>query len=96
MLTLGEGGSQLFTDSTHLKQSVISPDDMGDTVGAGDTYFSALVAYLLKRDALTPDAPEEVLQEALKYGAMAACLNVAQIGCHPPSESDVINALEHD
>ncbi len=93
ILTLGEGGSQLFTDKTHLKQSVISPDVMGDTVGAGDTYFSALVAYLLKRDALTPDAADDVLQEALKYGAMAACLNVAQIGCNPPTEEAVTDAL---
>jgi hypothetical protein len=37
--TLGEGGSQLLTDKTYLKQSVTSPDVMGDSVGAGDTNF---------------------------------------------------------
>jgi fructokinase len=93
VLTLGEGGSQFFTDKAHLKQEVISPAVMGDTVGAGDTYFSALVAYLLKKEALHPGASDEVLKDALKFGAMAASLNVAQVGCHPPTFADVTAAL---
>ncbi|MCP4862515.1 MAG: carbohydrate kinase [Pseudomonadota bacterium] len=93
VLTLGTGGSQLFTERTHLKQKVICPEQMGDTVGAGDTYFSALIAYLLQHNALQHDAPQDVLQQGLKFGAMAACLNVAKVGCHPPNRTDVLNAL---
>ena len=93
VLTLGTGGSQLFTERTHLKQKVICPEQMGDTVGAGDTYFSALIAYLLQHNALQHDAPQDVLQQGLKFDAMAACLNVAKVGCHPPNRTDVLNAL---
>ncbi|GGW93270.1 carbohydrate kinase family protein [Alteromonas halophila] len=93
VLTLGEGGSHLFTNDMHLTQPVISPDIMGDTVGAGDTYFSALVAYLLQRGGLSHTSSRETLSEALEYGAMAASLNVAQVGCHPPSQDEVQHAL---
>lgn len=93
VLTLGEGGSQIITDSHHLKQDVIVPPVMGDTVGAGDTYFSALVAYLLKQDALSPQASPDMLAAALKFGAMAASLNVEKVGCHPPTFQQVTDAL---
>lgn len=93
VLTLGEHGSQIITKSTHLKQGVIKPTTMGDTVGAGDTYFSALIAYLLKRSALSSDASPELLAEALRFGAMAASLNVEHIGCHPPTSQQVVKRL---
>ena len=93
VLTLGEGGSQIITDSHHLKQNVILPPSMGDTVGAGDTYFSALVAYLLKQEALCPQATPDMLAAALKFGAMAASLNVEKVGCHPPTFEQVAEAL---
>lgn len=99
VLTLGEGGSQFITNNAHVKQDVIVPSVMGDTVGAGDTYFSSLVAYLLKLDALNPDISEDLLAQALKFGAMAASLNVAKIGCHPPTFDEVtasINALKNE
>lgn len=94
VLTLGEGGSHLFTEQTHLEQPVIKPALMGDTVGAGDTYFSALVAYLLERDALSHTTSGQLFSKALEFGAMAASLNVAQTGCHPPSRDEVMQALK--
>ncbi|GAC13879.1 carbohydrate kinase family protein [Aliiglaciecola lipolytica] len=85
ILTLGEGGSHLITDKHNLHQPVHKPDVFGDTVGAGDTFFSALLSRLLKNDAMSTQAPEKTLVDALKYGAIAAGMNVATIGCNPPT-----------
>lgn len=93
VLTLGEGGSQIITNAHQLKQDVIPPSVVGDTVGAGDTYFSALVAFLLKKEALAPNVAPALLAEALRFGAMAASMNVEQVGCHPPTYQQVREAL---
>lgn len=89
VLTLGEGGSHLITREHNLKQAVHVPDVFGDTVGAGDTYFSALITRLLKDNALSPNAIPEKLSDALRFGAIAASLNVATIGCNPPTCDEV-------
>ncbi|MGO4890966.1 carbohydrate kinase family protein [Flavobacterium sp. W21_SRS_FM6] len=89
VLTLGEGGSHLITSEHNLKQAVHVPEVFGDTVGAGDTYFSALIARLLKADALSPKASTEKLSDALRFGAVAASLNVATVGCNPPTCEEV-------
>jgi fructokinase len=85
ILTLGEEGSYLISSEHNLKQEVHISEVFGDTVGAGDTYFSALIARLLKANALSPEASSETLSDALQYGAIAASLNVATIGCNPPN-----------
>jgi fructokinase len=89
VLTLGEGGSHLITSEHNLKQSVHKAEVFGDTVGAGDTYFSALIARLLKDHALSPEAEPEKLSDALRFGAIAASLNVATVGCNPPTCDEV-------
>ncbi|MCX2835467.1 carbohydrate kinase family protein [Microbulbifer thermotolerans] len=89
ILTLGEGGSHLITQDFNFRQDVIEARDFKDTVGAGDTYFSALVAELLKGGALSPNAPEEILKRALRFGAAAASLNVSKVGCQPPTYAEV-------
>ena len=61
----------------------------GDTVGAGDTFFSAMLARLLKNNALSPSAEESTLKDGLRFGAVAAGLNVEKIGCNPPTFEEV-------
>lgn len=93
-LTLGEGGSHLITKDLNIKQPVHMPDVFGDTVGAGDTFFSAMVAQLLRDKALNPQADPNKIAHALEFGSLAASMNVAKIGCHPPTFEEVYDSLQ--
>lgn len=93
VLTLGENGAHFITEKVNIRQEVFSAVPMGDTVGAGDTFFSALLAQLLRDNALTPAAKQEDLAYALKFGALAAAINVSRIGCQPPTHQAVLSKL---
>ncbi|UUO25352.1 carbohydrate kinase [Colwellia sp. M166] len=93
VLTLGENGAHFITENMNIQQDVFRAVPMGDTVGAGDTFFSAMLAQLLRDNALTPAAKPEDLAYALKFGALAAAINVSKIGCHPPTFEEVLKNL---
>jgi fructokinase len=94
VLTLGENGAHFITKDFNIKQAVFKAVPMGDTVGAGDTFFSAMLAQLLRENALTPSAKKEDLAYALKFGSLAASINVSKIGCHPPTQAEVLTKLD--
>lgn len=94
VLTLGENGAHFITENVNIRQDVFRAVPMGDTVGAGDTFFSAMLAQLLRDNALTPAAKQEDLAHALKFGALAAAMNVSKIGCHPPTFVEVLKKLD--
>lgn len=93
VLTLGENGAHIITETANIQQDVFQAKPMGDTVGAGDTFFSAMIAQLLRDNALSPTADQERLAFALKFGSMAASINVSKVGCHPPSAAEVESKL---
>ena len=95
VLTLGEGGSHFINQELNIQQPIFSAEHFGDTVGAGDTFFSAMIAQLLRDKTLTTHhSSSEKYAYALQFGALAAAMNVAKIGCQPPTFSEVINKLE--
>jgi fructokinase len=94
VLTLGEDGAHIITENINIKQAVYKAVPMGDTVGAGDTFFSSMLAQLLRDNALTPAAEKEHLAYALKYGSLAASINVSKIGCQPPTHAEVLSKLD--
>jgi fructokinase len=94
VLTLGEDGAQLITSAVNIQQDIFTAEHFGDTVGAGDTFFSALLSQLLRDKALTTDAQKENFAYALKFGSLAAAINVSKIGCHPPSYTETLYKLE--
>ena len=94
VLTLGEQGAHFITENLNIKQDVFKAVPMGDTVGAGDTFFSAMLAQLLRDNALTPAAKQEDLAYALKFGSLAAAINVSKIGCQPPTHQAVLSKLD--
>jgi fructokinase len=93
VLTEGEKGAQLFTQQKHIKQKMHQPEIFADTVGAGDTFFSAMIAQLLRDKALQPDADNEKSAFALRFASLAAALNISHVGCHPPTYSQVAALL---
>jgi fructokinase len=95
VLTLGEGGAHFITQELNIHQDIFPVTQFGDTVGAGDTFFSAMIAQLLRDNALTStlSSPDKYAY-ALKFGSLAASMNVAKIGCQPPTVNEVLNTLE--
>lgn len=91
VLTLGEGGAEIHSNAGVISQPIYSPVTFGDTVGAGDTFFSAFLAQLIRRDLSRED---QVLLEALQFGLMAATMNVERVGCQPPTEAEVQQRLQ--
>lgn len=57
-----------------------------DTIGAGDAFGAALLAWLHDHDAIQPDLylEEEELKAALDYACLAAALTCARAGAEPP------------
>jgi len=93
VLTLGEGGSHLITSQDNIQQGIFKAENFGDTVGAGDTFFSSMISQLLRDKALSCELNQAKHAYALKFGSMAASINVSKIGCHPPSHKEVLSKL---
>jgi fructokinase len=60
-----------------------------DTVGAGDTFFSAILTYLYENGYLTDrraisNLPEEDLHACLSFATKAAAINCTRDGADPP------------
>ena len=89
VVTLGpDGAFGLFGDET----IIIKPppvDGLIDTVGAGDTFMSTLIASLFQSGKLNATALENMsnndVELLLKRASCAAALNCEQAGCNPPN-----------
>lgn len=84
-LTLGACGSLLVAPSGSADVAPV-PTDVVDTVGAGDSYMSALLQALLAagQPRLEPANPEE-LAAAGTFAARAAAITVSRAGAEPPA-----------
>lgn len=96
MLALTEGGSGvcLFSRQGVVEVPAFKVADIADTVGAGDTFHSALLASLCRRapqPSLTSlqALSSESLEACLSFACAAAAINVSRQGCSPPSREDV-------
>ena len=90
VLTLGNNGAYLFTHDSQHFQANFKAQQVVDTVGAGDTFFSAFVAQILY---FSGDTSSAQLDYALAYGSIAACMNVEKSGCQPPTRQAVLARL---
>jgi len=96
-LTLGAQGAWLITRS----QQCFVPSPQGlrvaDTVGAGDSFGAALLAYLHKQGAATVAAlndglPLPLMQAALQHAVTAASINVTRVGNNPATWGETVAA----
>ncbi|WP_210479248.1 carbohydrate kinase [Naasia sp. SYSU D00948] len=89
-LTAGGDGSLLATAeaSTETEAPHVT---VADTIGAGDSYMSALIARLATRrpGSLT----EEELADLGRFAAAAAAITVSRAGANPPTRDEVEAAL---
>ncbi len=92
VLTEGRGGALLYTTSGVIERSAYPIAHVEDTVGAGDTFHSALLASLYRSDAIHGPYGEidsETLGDCLDFACAAAAINVSRAGCSPPTQREV-------
>lgn len=91
-LTMGSSGARLLTKGRSAFREIIVPRIFRDTIGAGDTFFANLIAFLFTNNAdLLPseELSEEFLSGALRVAMTAASLNIEQQGCFPPDREEL-------
>jgi fructokinase len=94
VLTLGSQGAIGFA-AGGAEARVPAPETrVVDTVGAGDTFAAAVLAYLYDLDSLgNPGMIAELsgdkLRECLEYASRAAAINCTRPGADPPFRSEL-------
>ena len=92
VFTEGREGATLFSEQGTIQQDAYDVASPVDTVGAGDTFHSALLAALLRTGEegnLLPSLSVKMLASALDFASAAAAVNVSRKGCSPPSPEEV-------
>lgn len=86
VITAGSSGSLLSTAATQLTIPAVATQ-VADTIGAGDSYMSALIHGLLNRtgEGLTPSVLETIGRSA----SMAAAITVSRPGANPPTWAEL-------
>jgi fructokinase len=87
-LTLGERGGWLLTREHQVIQSAPQGVEVADTVGAGDSFAAALLAFLNAKERLYTAKLKnglhtDILKAALSHAVAAAALCVQRVGCDP-------------
>jgi len=91
VVTLGAQGAYGAHDSHRI--SVSAPQvDIVDTIGAGDAFGAALLAWLHDNGAIRPDLSldAEELKDALDYASLAASIDCSRAGADPPWRSEMM------
>ena len=93
VLTRGADGiSVLVGDGAPVEVAGVRAE-VADTIGAGDTVHAALLAWLHRNGALSPEAlraltPEQ-WREGLGFAAHAAAITVSRPGAEPPTAAEL-------
>ncbi len=92
VLTRGENGALALGGFGSIDVSAPSVAVV-DTVGAGDAFTAALLAELMRLNALGPGAIANLtayeLQDCLAFATTAAALNCARRGADPPTRAEI-------
>jgi fructokinase len=91
VITQGSSGSLLATPATRMSIPAVE-SKVVDTIGAGDSYMSALILGLLTRgtDGLAP----AVLEQLGRTAAVAAAITVRRAGANPPTADELRTQLQ--
>ncbi|HEY0820183.1 MAG TPA: carbohydrate kinase [Rhizobacter sp.] len=92
VVTLGGDGAQAFSGPAAARVPAV-PVAVVDTVGAGDSFHAALVAWLLERSLLSREALGRLgstqLHEALRFAVQAAAITCSRRGANPPRRHEL-------
>lgn len=93
VVTLGARGA--FAAHRDFRVGVASPHvEVVDTIGAGDAFGAAILAWLHDHGAIRPDLrlERDELEAALGFACLAAALTCARAGADPPWKSEMVSA----
>jgi fructokinase len=91
VITLGARGA--LGVHRDFRVSVAAPEvNVVDTIGAGDAFGAAFLAWLHDHGAIRPDVSleEEELKAALSFACLAAALTCTRAGAEPPWKSEMM------
>ncbi|MET1089383.1 MAG: carbohydrate kinase [Arthrobacter sp.] len=91
VITRGSSGSLLATSTTSISIPAVKTPVV-DTIGAGDSYMSALILGLLTRG--TGGLAPSVLDQLGCTAAAAAAITVSRAGARPPTEEELRTKLQ--
>jgi fructokinase len=91
VVTLGARGAFAAHRGFHMAVEAVKVDVV-DTIGAGDAFGAALLAWLHDHDAVQPDLQleREDVKTALEFACLAAALTCARAGADPPWKSEMM------
>jgi len=91
-ITMGTAGAVAASRQGQARVPALSIS-VADTVGAGDSFGAALLAILIEREALGPEAhrplDDALLAEAVTYAVTASAITCTHIGAVPPSLAEI-------
>ena len=93
VVTLGADGAFGAHDDVRIR--VPAPHvRVVDTIGAGDAFGAALLAWLQDHDCIRPELrlDESELREALDYACLAAAITCTRAGADPPRKWELVPA----
>jgi fructokinase len=90
VVTLGARGAFAAHRGFHVAVDAVKVVVV-DTIGAGDAFGAALLAWLHDHDAIQPDLhlEKEEVKAALEFACLAAALTCARAGADPPWKSEM-------
>jgi fructokinase len=91
VVTLGAQGAFAAHRGFHVAVDAVKVVVV-DTIGAGDAFGAALLAWLHDHDKIQPDLDLEKgeVKSALEFACLAAALTCARAGADPPWKSEMI------
>ena len=93
IVTLGAKGAYATGRNLRVRAEA-APVDVVDTIGAGDAFSAAFLAWLHDNDRIHPDLTLETeeLRAALEFACLAASLTCAKAGAEPPTRAEMERA----
>lgn len=90
VMTRGKDGAQLWTQTgQRVKHRHPGSTPIVDTVGAGDTFQAAALAWLWHHNAFGSTLDTGNAKRLLEFATKAAFVNCTRAGCQPPTLHDV-------
>lgn len=96
ILTAGERGARIYFAEGKLEQKAWPIDRVADTIGAGDTFHSAFLAFLMRSGVASESlsgVKADTLASAMNAACAAAAINVSRAGCSPPTLAELDSYL---
>src|SRR5439155_26535282 len=93
VVTLGARGAYGAHRSDRIQVDAV-PVEVVDTIGAGDAFGAALLAWLHDHSHIRPNLALETgdLRAALEYACLAAAITCGRSGANPPWKREMVPA----